>query len=847
MDSASRLEFVSQSNLAQTIPGKNYWIGAFGFVILLVFTWLPNSYSLMVGWPYVLIWQGSFLLLGGCTFSLCRKFCIPFTRIGYGLDTAIFLVLFSALLSTLTAPFKAIALWNFLLVANYTVVLYFLVNWLRNGKTTRNFLWTAVSFAGTTTSIISLAMWRPNADMWLSENFYAAIRNSQPLGHHNFVGGYALLVFPLVLGLSLSQKSWRKWGLSTASFIIATTLYVSGSRGALVGVLVLGIVSIILGITLSRKDNRRRWIISGICFCLIMSLALLSNPRIRALFSIDHAVEEGSISVVSVSDGPTKDRIFMLKSAQNILKTHPVLGVGPGNLSRVYNNYRPIEAGSGLNLVQQLHNTPAQIAAELGLLGLSAYVVLVLTVCRLGFIIYKNTTEPHDRILLCSVAASWFGYGVSSLSDYQLENIGIAITLTSTTALLVNLADTTRQNASYLNLSSQKRRVASMTLLLFLCVNVQLWTRVDTGLYLSNVAVRDAQSLNLVSADEKWSKAGQLVPWDPTYPALAADTILELMSGAQSDGDLQELRTLAIERLRKAVRAAPADPWFNQNLATLLIENGDETAAESYAKEAVRLSPRDTSNYTYYTLGMSLLQQGKESEAVESFVLEALASPIFLTADNWNRLPLLEIRAEVVRKTLKAYRQVLSETNKLSSQYVWLQEQWAMLSWWHGYPVSEQERKGVRSLVQAMLISNEDPQGALQLIDEHLSSGAIRGNDIVLIQARLSPERYFSELIKRLDGTTAEKLSLEESLKNKGTMQAWLGAVISPAKTQTRYALVFAYRNLAANVIRKIVYPGNIHNSVLLASGSLFKGAPREYPQLDRHMAQVRLVQLAID
>ena len=847
MDSVGRLEYISTPHSKSATVSRIYWLGVVGFLALLAFTWLSNSYSLMVGWPYVLIWQGSFLCLGGCTFTLCRKFHSPFTRLGHGLDAAISLILLSVLLSALTSPFKAVAAWNFLLVVNYTGVLYFLVNWLRSEKAAQHFLWMFLSFSGIVTSIISLAMWRPSANMWLSENFNSAIRNAQPLGHHNFVGGYALLLFPIVLGFSLSQSGWRRWSLSVASLIVAVALYVSGSRGALVGILVLGIVSVALGILLSKKNSRRRWIIIGICFSLIMSLALVSNPRVRTLFSVNPAVEKSSISVASVSDGPTKDRIFMLESARNILKEHPFLCVGPGNLSRGYGNYRPVEAGSGLNVIQQLHNTPAQIAAELGLLGIAAYVTFMATLLRLGFHLHRNIKESHGRILLYSVGASWFGYSVSSLSDYQLENIGIAITLLSTTAMLISIADTTQISTSHLNLSNLKRRGASMVLLLIFCMNFQLWTRVDLGLYLSHMAVQSAKASNLVEADAKWYKASQLVPWDPTYSALAAKSALELKNGVESDDDLQELRLLAIAHLKNTVQAAPNDPWFNQNLAALLIDSDNAAEAEPYAREAVRLSPRDSSNYTYYTLGMSLLGQGKRDEAIASFALEGLANPIFLTATNWNQAPLLQIKDEVVSTALQSYRQILRTTMKLSRLYTLLHEHWVMSSWWHVYPVLEQDLQETRPLVQAMLVSNEDPQRALQLINEYLNRGGTRGNDIYLIQARLSPDRYLSELTEELEGTADEKKNFEESLKSPGTMQDWLSEVTDPASTQVRYALVFAYRNLAANIIRKIVYPGEIHNSVLLTSGRLLKSPYREYPQLDRYMAEVRSAQLSIN
>ncbi len=132
----------------------------------------------------------------------------------------------------------------------------------------------------------------------------------------------------------------------------------------------------------------------------------------------------------------------MVETALNVLKKHPVLGIGPGNLSRVSTIYRPIEAGTGLNIVQQLHNTPAQIAAELGLFGIGIYIALLVVLLRLGFLLARSISDQRDHILLYGILASWLGYSVSSLTDYQLENIGITTTLLITTVLLISLADT---------------------------------------------------------------------------------------------------------------------------------------------------------------------------------------------------------------------------------------------------------------------------------------------------------------------------------------------------------------------------------------------------------------------
>ncbi len=149
--------------------------------------------------------------MGICTIWLCRKFSIPFRRLGYGLDYVVILTVVAATLSTITAQFRAVACWNLLLITNYAVCLYFLVSFIRHGLLTRYFLWGLLSVIGVVTSIIGLALWRPDPSMWLSTDFYSAVRNSQPLGHHNFVGGYELLLLPVVASFALTQKGWRRW------------------------------------------------------------------------------------------------------------------------------------------------------------------------------------------------------------------------------------------------------------------------------------------------------------------------------------------------------------------------------------------------------------------------------------------------------------------------------------------------------------------------------------------------------------------------------------------------------------------------------------------------------------
>jgi putative inorganic carbon (hco3(-)) transporter len=845
MDTLGNLASIPDPQSAPLILQKKQWIGAIGFLALLAFTWLPNSYGLMVGWPYILIWQGAFFILGSYTLWLCRQFSIPFKRLGYGLDGIVALTLIAGTLSTINAQFQAIACWNLLLIANYAICLYFLTNWLRHGKLTRHFLWMLLSVTGIITSIIGLALWQPNPDMWLSTNFDSAIRNPHPLGHHNFVGGYELLVLPIVLTFALAQIGRRKWIYSIAAGIVAIALYASGSRGALVGALALSLISGGLGLVLSKKHHRRQWVGAICCLTIVMSLALVSNPRIRTLFNSVPIVEENTISVVSLADAPARDRVFMIEAARKILEAHPILGIGPGNLSRVYNLYRPIETGTGLTIIQQMHNTPAQLAAELGILGLIVYVVLLAILLRLGMLLHKNITELRDRILLYGIGASWFGYAVSSLFDYQLENVGITMMLVVTTALLISLGDAYGHSPENLNLSNRTRRISSLCLLALLCGNFQLWIKNDVGLYLSNAGLKDGQNLDLVAADEKFAKASKLVPWDPTYSALAAETMLNIAADVKSEEEIKELETLAIDYLKETVKAAPNDPWFNQNLAVLLTQyNAKE--AEQYAEHAVRLAPRIDNSYTYYTLGTAYLQQNKIEESIDAFVLESLMNPIFLTATLWKKAPFSDIKQDVVEKTLEGYQQILSTTHKNSGEYQWIHEQWTILSWWYDYPITQQDREETRELVHAILIADEDPQKALTLINQYIEAVG-SSPDLHLIQARLSPDQYLPSLLVELGGTDEEKSTLTQSIKSKQPMKSWFNAVSGSPQSALRFGASFAYRNLTANVLQKILYPGHLEVGLLPNAVEFFAVAPREYPQLDKYMAALRAEELGIE
>jgi hypothetical protein len=184
-----------------------------------LFAWIPLSYYRMVMWPLILLWQAGFALILGWLIWRLRQFERPFRPLGYGWDGVMVATVLGLGLSAWGAPFKAIALWQLAWVLAYGLLLYGLRNGLGTGWLTATNLWRAVAIAAGVSAAISLSFWRPTPGMWAAGNFAAAIRNAQPLGHHNFVGGYFALTLPLVVSLAVAERQWRRWLAAIAAVL----------------------------------------------------------------------------------------------------------------------------------------------------------------------------------------------------------------------------------------------------------------------------------------------------------------------------------------------------------------------------------------------------------------------------------------------------------------------------------------------------------------------------------------------------------------------------------------------------------------------------------------------------
>ncbi|AFY36945.1 O-antigen polymerase [[Leptolyngbya] sp. PCC 7376] len=812
------------------------WLGYFGVLILTVFMILPSSYFLMVTFPPILLWQAGFLCLGIALLGLIRQFELPFHPLGYGLDWAVLAVAIACILSTIFAPFPGVAAWQLVTVIGYGVALYALRNFLGRGGWNLQNIWRFWVILGAGMSIWAIAGWL---------NIGRPDRNLFPIGHHNFVGAYFCLMLPLILSFVLSvERPIKKIALFLPLCIPSVfVIYTSSSRGAFLGLLIWAIATI--SFVIWRTKGKKRLILSSLSAGILTLLLIvgLQHPRVQRVIQVDGS---GGLPAVEFKvDGQTEDRLFMWRSGLNILRDRPLTGAGLGNMSRIYNLYRPITVGAGAAHIQQLHGTPPHLLAELGLIGGAAIAFLLFQLIRLGWKIQSISDSPQMKRLVYGVGGSWLAYGGASLTDYQLENIAISFPLLLTVILLIAAADQTLPTQPQ-TLATPQRRILSLGSL--------------GGMFIALFAVAPTTwSMNLFSSGRlAWEQgqnekafidmatASEINRWNPNYALYIAFWFLENRTYQEdSPEDYQKSTELAAEYLLKGLEAAPNDFYFNQNVGILLAEL-DLAQAQTYLERSIQLLPRDPVSSNYFMLGLSHLAQGNEEKAIAALALQCLMSPAHMTLGNWDREPLAQYRVATVEKCIALHEELIARLDPEDDIVLSLKERIARMSWWHDLPIPYlDELEEFPTVVQVLLLGDRQPEKALSIVEAELA--AAPEDNLWLILRAYFDEKYPLALSYEETPGQITQYELVKPTDPDINLQKWLRQIPSPPRPPTdRLASQLVYRSQDFTGVDAILHPKNLKRFRLVGFLNLDSRFPRSLPALDHLVNEVNRDELGL-
>jgi O-antigen ligase len=259
------------------------------------------------------------------------------------------------------------------------VLIYFMVaNYFKDRKQLKTFVW-AMLLTCLIVSVISLTQ-IPQGER-ISAPFEGKV------GEPNTYGGYLVFMMSLATGLALMEESFRNRLIAFSLVILfSIPLLYTQSRSSYLA----AIPAVLSFLWLSK---RKQWIPPAL---LLVGLLLpFMAPKVtkdRVSYTFTQGI--GRPDVVTVAgvqlDSSTSARIMSWEEAVRDLSQHPVLGFG-------VTGYRFVDAQY------------VRVAAETGFLGVLIFFLLIVTILRESYRVFKTSHDPFDKGLTIGFIAGFTG------------------------------------------------------------------------------------------------------------------------------------------------------------------------------------------------------------------------------------------------------------------------------------------------------------------------------------------------------------------------------------------------------------------------------------------------------
>jgi O-antigen ligase len=240
------------------------------------------------------------------------------------------------------------------------------------------------------------------------------------------LAGVLTLVLLAILPRLLSGERIRRW-LAASWLVMLGGLVASYTRGAWIGFGV-GLIAALPAL------RRGRWLLVG--GIALVVLALVATPR-EALTGVAPLVELRArlLKAVNPQEPGVTERVYMWRSGLAMWREHPWLGIGPGEVKREFPSHALPEAVK--KHTSHVHNTPLQILAERGLLGLAAWLWIWGAFYARGVAVWRRLPRAavSERALVAGSLAAITGFLVAGLSEYNFGDSEVVMVAWTIAAL----------------------------------------------------------------------------------------------------------------------------------------------------------------------------------------------------------------------------------------------------------------------------------------------------------------------------------------------------------------------------------------------------------------------------
>lgn len=213
---------------------------------------------------------------------------------------------------------------------------------------------------------------------------------------NNSFGLSLVTVIGLAAALALASKKWPERLLALGcAVLILSTIVLTYSRGAMVGLITVGLASMLL---LPKRPT----------YVLLMLLGLLASGRLMGQQVLERFAT--TFAEEDQRDASAQSRVDLWAACLEIGMSSPLVGIGPRNFPLVATNY-------GFTAGKEAHSTWMQAIAEVGFVGAALLLLFYLfTMIRLLPVVWRKWTPDRrdEAAFAFGVLVSLAGFFVSA-------------------------------------------------------------------------------------------------------------------------------------------------------------------------------------------------------------------------------------------------------------------------------------------------------------------------------------------------------------------------------------------------------------------------------------------------
>ena len=349
-------------------------------------------------------------------------------------------------------------------------------------------------------------------------------------------------------------------------------------------------------------------------------------------------------SLLHISQSLAVSRLSIWGPAIVMVKAHPFFGVGLDTFKIAFPYYSGIQFNQidGLFTSSRMaHNELLQIAATSGLLGLTAYLLIVGSFAFLGWKVCQKSSS-HDRLILIAILSAGLAYQVQNLFSFGVAALNLVwfFLLAAVTYFYQRSPNTEiSSKPSFISFIFHKLIIVSLLLLIFLFPLRRVAADIAFGrgdVYSSAIKNPDPQTssdalVNYSDTEIHYNqRAADLFPWDLKFS-------LYLGQAYEQRAALDKLRSQdcyqnALFFYQKVSQMSPANAYYYNDEGRVYTalsaydQQYNEKARQAYA-QAVHFSP--SSPYFILNRASSLEKTGKKEEAQQQIQAAFAIDPTF--------------------------------------------------------------------------------------------------------------------------------------------------------------------------------------------------------------------------